>query len=219
MHDCIKTRHIQYIEKTWLRKYGLNITTGKYKVVCYSRKYESEETYTIEVAGDARFLHIRDKGCPEDMVKIRPIEEATDEAEWNRQNSETEYEWMYECLEEAKNIILNYHSVDGKEFLSRYKFNLFIQTDKEHAYGYINLDNYPYFNIGIHKILTKDTPDNRRMVRVVLVHELLHVIHPDWSEAQIQYNEELLMNKAGHFDALRNLEILYLSGKMRLCDR
>lgn len=56
------------------------------------------------------------------------------------------------------------------------------------------------------------------MLIVVLVHELLHAVHPDWNHDRINPKEKLLANKAGYFDALQEMEILAVSGKMRFCD-
>jgi len=57
------------------------------------------------------------------------------------------------------------------------------------------------------------------MVTVVLIHKLLHVLHGDWSEKQVSSEESRLANLGLHFDAIPNLDTLYLSGKMRLCDK
>lgn len=66
-HDCIKTRYVKFIRKTWVRKYGQNITTGLYKVVCDQCGYNSQEKL-IEGAGLERELHIADKHCNPESV-------------------------------------------------------------------------------------------------------------------------------------------------------
>jgi hypothetical protein len=214
---------VKNVRKTWLRRRGdkaLNVTTGRYRIVCDECGYTSIESYVIELAEQERIAHVSD--TEHRKVFLEEIIDESGTIATEIANKKQDYEvsdWMYDCLNEAKDIINNYHHEDCGQFLSKCTFNLFIQTDKEYAYSYISLDSYPHFRIGIHEVLAKDTPDNRRMVRVVLVHELLHAIHPNWSEERVWRGEELLMNKAGHFDALRNLEILYLSGNMRLCDR
>lgn len=130
-----------------------------------------------------------------------------------------EYKWMCNCLNDAKMIINAYHKgYDCKEFLSKSQFELFIQLDKQYAYGYIGLGMHPYYPIGIHNALKEDTMENRRMLIVVLVHELLHAIHPDWGHDFIRPEEAKLANLAGLYDALRNMERLFLSGKMSFCN-
>ena len=62
MHDCIETRYVKYIRKNWLRKYGQNITTGAYYVVCDQCGFESDYAM-IEIAGDMLQQHVKDKGC------------------------------------------------------------------------------------------------------------------------------------------------------------
>lgn len=128
-------------------------------------------------------------------------------------------DWMYDCLEEAKKIINTYHyDFDCKEFLENSEFRLFLQIDRPNAYGYIRLGLHPLYNIGIHKNMEKSTPENTKMVVVVLIHELLHALHPDAGHNEINPLERRFANKAGYYDALRNMEIMYLSGQMRFCD-
>jgi molecular chaperone DnaK len=130
----------------------------------------------------------------------------------------TKYKWMCTCLNEAKSIIRAYHGSEYREFLSRAKFELFIQQDKQYAFGHIQLGMDPYYPIGIHNALKEDTMDNRRMVTVVLIHELLHAIHPDWGHDRIRPAEHVLANKASLYDALVNMDRLFLSGKMSFCN-
>ena len=75
-----------------------------------------------------------------------------------------------------------------------------------------------YYPIGIHNALKEDTSDNRGMITVVLIHELLHAIHPDWGHDKIRPAEHVLANKAGLYDALVNMDRLFLSGKMSFCN-
>lgn len=131
-------------------------------------------------------------------------------------------DWMYDCLDEAKNIINLYHTqVDAKEFLEKTEFRLWIQTDKPNAYGYIIDPQIPraFYNIAIHKILSELDQKNIRMVTIVLVHELLHAIHPeDQNHSIVRPLEKVFANKAGYFDALREMEILAFNGKMKFCE-
>ena len=138
--------------------------------------------------------------------------------------SEREFapDWMYDCLDEAKSIINLYHTtVDAKKFLEKTEFRLWVQTDKPTAYGYI-VDPHiprPFYNIAIHKALSALDQKNIRMVTIVLVHELLHAIHPeDETHSIVTPLERVFANKAGYFDALREMEILAFNGKMKLCD-
>ena len=67
-HECRKITPVKYLRKRWLRKYGLNITTGKYKVVCDSCRYDSVMGEPIDMAGDKRKTHIDKNGCDEGKV-------------------------------------------------------------------------------------------------------------------------------------------------------
>ncbi|GEM_PF-160308 len=140
-----------------------------------------------------------------------PIREQTPES--NR------YRWMCICLNDAKAIINAFHTgYDCRTFLSKVEFELFIQQDTQYAFAHIGLGMHPKYPIGIHNALKEDSKENRGMLTVVLIHELLHAIHPDWGHDQIRPAEHVLANKAGLYDALRNMDVLFLSGKMSFCN-
>jgi len=143
--------------------------------------------------------------------------------------------WLSDCLEDAKNLIVEYHDekpddksfVDCKNFFAHKTFDVKLQNNGN-ASGDINLirglPSQPSYKIFIHDSLKEDTRDNRRMVTVVLVHQLLHAIHPsrmhDFTNVQKGINklEHELANRASYHDALLNLESLIQSGKMHLCN-
>ena len=125
---------------------------------------------------------------------------------------------MCESLDKARKIILEYHKYDTHEFFEHSSFRLHLQLDKQYAYGYINLSGGPVYYIGIHNSLKENTEKNRRMLVVVLVHELLHAIHPDWGHNKIIPEEKRLANLGNYFDALHEMSNLFLSGKMSLCN-
>lgn len=217
-HECSKVMAARHIEKAWLRKKGQNITSGHYWVVCKQCGYKSKEAFNVEHAEKFRQLHINMKECKSEMVVLRQ-DPSEIESEYQQipQIMNESADWMYECLEDAKSII-NQHHQNESEFLSGSKFSLHIQEDRESVYGYID-GTKPHYRIGIHASLSEDKLENRRMVTIVFVHELLHAIHHDWPESKVTYEERILANKAGYFDALHNMEILYLSGRMRLCSK
>ena len=126
--------------------------------------------------------------------------------------------WMCDSLEKAKSIILQHHQYDCLEFLTRAKFPLSLQLDKQYAYGYIHTVGGLFNPIGIHSSLKDNTPRNQRMLVVVLVHELLHAIHPDWGHDKIKPEENRLANLGMYYDAIKEMELLFLSGKMCLCN-
>jgi len=127
------------------------------------------------------------------------------------------YCWMCECLDDAKKI-LNAHHADCREFFKISKFRLFIQQlEMQYAFAHIQLTP-PVYSIGIHNAIKKKTLPNRRMLTIVLVHELLHALHPDWGHNRIIPEERRLANLAGYFDAFIEMDRLFLSGKMSLCN-
>ncbi|MFZ0184931.1 MAG: AN1-type zinc finger protein [Nitrosotalea sp.] len=143
--------------------------------------------------------------------------------------------WLSDCLEDAKNLIVEYHDekpddknfVDCANFFAHKTFDAKIQNNGN-ASGDINLirglRSQPSYKICIHDILREDTRDNRRMVTVVLVHQLLHAIHPsrmhDFVNGQKGINklEHEVANRASYHYAILNLESLNQSGKIHPCN-
>lgn len=222
-HDCRKTRNTKYIRKKWLRKKGINVSSGLYKVECDHCGYLSDQSYGIEVAGNIRLQHIRDSknNCPANMVFLEYLPDDFDreieKSPSQDSHAKEQADWLYDCLHKAQEIINTHHS-NQTNFFSSVKFSLFFQEDKPYAMGYID-GTYPFYPIGIHKNLSNPSDDNKRMIVVILVHELLHAIHHDWGHDRINPEERKLANLAGYFDALHNMEIFYLSGNFRFCDK
>lgn len=223
-HDCGKVLSAKHIEQDYLRKKGVNITTGKYMAVCKQCGYKSEFT-DIEQANEFRINHIKSNDCEKNLVKLREHDDdkkADDEFVESQSVSVSRNEcedWMYQCLAEAKSIIKKHHiDYDTKEFFENTTYELYIQNDREDAYAYITLSQSSHFPIGIHPILSENNSDNQRMLVIVLIHELLHAIHPDWRHDKINPLEDKLANLGCYFDALVNLRNLAITGKMRFCD-
>lgn len=72
-HDCVKDKHVKFVRKTWLRKYGQDISTGHYTVVCDVCGYVSKTASFIEIAGDERLAHISETGCDSKKVFLEGI--------------------------------------------------------------------------------------------------------------------------------------------------
>ncbi|MGB9124986.1 MAG: AN1-type zinc finger protein [Nitrosotalea sp.] len=143
--------------------------------------------------------------------------------------------WLFDCLEDAKNLIIEYHDekpddksfIDCANFFAQKTFDVKIQNNGN-ASGDINLirgfPSQPSYQICVHDMLGGDTRNNRRMVTVVLVHQLLHAVHPsrmhDLTNGQkgIKKLDHELANRASYHDALLNLESLIQSEKIYLCN-
>ena len=67
-HECVKTTPIKFLRKSWLRKYGVNISSGRYIVVCDVCGYVSQLGMLIDLAGEERTFHINTVGCDEKKV-------------------------------------------------------------------------------------------------------------------------------------------------------
>jgi len=143
--------------------------------------------------------------------------------------------WLSDCLKDAQNVITEYHDEkpddknfeDCAKFFASKTFGVKMQNNGN-ASGDINLikdlPSQPSYKIYVHDIFKDDTRDNRRMVTIIIIHQLLHAIHPsrmhDSANVQKGINrlEHEIANRASYHDALLNLESLRQSGKITLCN-
>lgn len=143
--------------------------------------------------------------------------------------------WLSDCLKDAQNALVEFHDerpddsnfADCAKFFASKSFGVKIQNNGN-ASGDINLirdlPSQPSYKIFVHDAFQDDTRDNRRMVTIILIHQLLHAIHPsrmhDSMPAQKGINkmEHDIANRARYHDALLNLESLHQSGKVNLCN-
>ncbi|HJW19051.1 MAG TPA: hypothetical protein VJ571_00660 [Candidatus Nitrosotalea sp.] len=142
--------------------------------------------------------------------------------------------WLSDCLKDAQNMMIEHHQekpddksfIDCTKFFADKTFGVKIQNNGN-ASGDINLigdlPSQPSYKICIHDMLGYDVRDNRRMVTIILVHQLLHAIHPSRAHDStsvrngINRMEHEIANRASYHDALLNLESLYQSGKINRC--
>lgn len=143
--------------------------------------------------------------------------------------------WLSDCLKDAQNVIVEFHDerpddsnfADCAKFFASKSFGVKIQNNGN-ASGDINLirdlPSQPSYKICIHDAFQDDTRDNRRMVTIILIHQLLHAIHPsrmhDSIPAQKGINkmEHDIANRSRYHDALLNLESLHQSGNLSPCN-
>jgi hypothetical protein len=143
--------------------------------------------------------------------------------------------WLSDCLEDAKNMIVECYDekpddkifADCAKFFASKIFDVKLQNNGN-ASGDINLirnlSSQPSYKICVHDMFKENTRDNRRMVTVILIHQLLHALHPsrmhDFTNGQKGINkiEHELANRASYHDAVLNLESLHQSGKISLCN-
>ena len=78
-------------------------------------------------------------------------------------------------------------------FFSDINLDLFILEDFIKTYGHIE-GRYPNFRIGIHPSLSGHTPENIRMLIIILVHQLLHAVYPNWTHDKISVEEKNIAN-------------------------
>jgi len=149
---------------------------------------------------------------------ISPYEIPVDQYVPDTDSNSEKYCWMCDSLNKAIEIIKTHHKEFNKSFFDTAKFELSLQLEKQYVYAFIQLTGSSTYPISIHNSLKEKTDSNQRMLVVILVHELLHAIHPDWGHDKIRPAEKRLANLAGYYDAIHDMEILFLSGKMSMCN-
>ena len=155
---------------------------------------------------------------------MSPYEIPVEEYEFASQNVSNqysnEYSWVCGSLAKAIDIIKTHHSHPeyNPNFFTVSRFEIYLQLDMQYAYAYIQLTGGPVYPIHIHNALKEESESNKKILVVTLVHELLHAIHPDWGHNKIRPAERRLANLAMYFDAYKEMEIKFLSGKMSLCN-
>jgi molecular chaperone DnaK len=143
-----------------------------------------------------------------------PVEQYVPDTDSNSEK----YCWMCDSLNKAIEILKTHHTEFDKSFFDTAKFELSLQLEKQYVFAYIQMTGGPVYPISIHNSLKEKTEENQRMLIVILVHELLHAIHPDWNHGKIRPAEKKMANLAGYYDALHKMDLLFLSGKMSLCN-
>ena len=155
---------------------------------------------------------------------MSPYETPVDDYEFASSNVSAEYskdyDWVCASLAKSIDIIKTHHnhSEYHPEFFDTARFEIYLQLDRQYAYAYIQLTGGPVYPIHIHNALKEESEANKKIMVVTLVHELLHAIHPDWGHNKIRPAERRLANLAMYFDAYREMEVKFLSGKMCLCN-
>ena len=149
---------------------------------------------------------------------MSPYEIPVDQYVPDTDSNSEKYCWMCDSLNKAIEIIKTHHKEFDKSFFDTAKFALSLQLEQQYVYAFIQMTGGPVYPISIHNSLKEKTDSNQRMLVVILVHELLHAIHPDWNHDKIRPAEKRLANLAGYYDAIHDMEILFLSGKMSMCN-
>lgn len=124
--------------------------------------------------------------------------------------------WLDELLEIAQSIINMYH-LDQSKFFKKCSFQFKFDHSANDAFGYVD-GNFPNYTIGIHELFSNPTDEDKRFVTMTIVHELLHIIHADWSEDQISREEYRIANLAHYFDTLQRRDGAYLARRKNLSE-
>lgn len=206
---------------------------GIISVTAYEIEGNAHDELTIDKMGNSVISPPELEFAHEEIEKIEkkhkrdimsPYETPVDDYEFASPKVSEEYTkdygWVCNCLAKAIEIIKTHHNHPEyhPDFFKTARFEIFLQLDMQYAYAYIQLTGGPVYPIHIHNALKENSEQNNRILVVTLVHELLHAIHPDWGHNKIRPAERRLANLAMYFDAYREMEIKFLSGKMSLCN-
>ena len=77
-HDCQRVLAAKNIEKDYLRRKGVNITSGEFQVVCNNCGFKTEFMEIVS-ANEERENHIQIKKCPSKSVLLRQSEKTKEE--------------------------------------------------------------------------------------------------------------------------------------------
>lgn len=123
----------------------------------------------------------------------------------------------FESLLQKAQYIINTHHKDESNFFSKCNFLIEFAQETDDATGFVD-GTFPNYRIGIHELLEDPTEGNQRFITMTIVHELLHIIHADWNEDQVAYEEYRLANLANYFDTLQRRDMAYLKRVRNLRD-
>lgn len=115
----------------------------------------------------------------------------------------------FEPLLQKAQYIVNTHHKNESEFFAKCNFLIEFAQETDDAFGFVD-GTYPNYRIGIHELFDKQTDEDQRFITMTIVHELLHIIHADWDENKIAYEEYRLANLAGYFNTLLRRDGAYL---------
>lgn len=206
---------------------------GIISVIAYEIEGNAHDELVIDKMGNSVIPPPELEFAHEEIEKIEkkhrrytmsPYETPVDDYEFASTAVSTEYTkdygWVCGCLAKAIDIIKNHHNHPEyhPDFFDTARFEIYLQLDMQYAYAYIQLTGGPVYPIHIHNALKDNSEQNQKILVVTLVHELLHAIHSDWGHNKIRPAERRLANLAMYFDAYREMEIKFLSGKMSLCN-
>ena len=206
---------------------------GIISITAYEIEGNAHDELTIDKMGNSVIPPPELEFAHEEIEKIEkkhkrdimsPYETPVDDYEFASPKVSEEYTkdygWVCNCLAKAIEIIKTHHNHPEyhPDFFKTARFEIYLQLDMQYAYAYIQLTGGPVYPIHIHNALKENSEPNNRILVVTLVHELLHAIHPDWGHNKIRPAERRLANLAMYFDAYREMEIKFLSGKMSLCN-
>lgn len=181
----------------------------------FRERIQNEDAFKI-LSNNPRFKKLIEKfyyTSQNDIGKEHVVHTESAKSESEQLDIANNLHWIRNCLTKAKLILLEHHN--SGEIINKFSFSIFVQRDNPQVYAYISGDP-PHFRIGIHPELSRESELTKRMLVVVLIHELLHTIYGT-QEGKVQYEEKILANRANYYDALVELENLALTGKMHFC--
>lgn len=69
-HQCPRVMAAKHVEKSWLKRVEMDVTHGRFVVICYECNYESSPE-DILLADEERSQHIKSSGHPTEKVWLR----------------------------------------------------------------------------------------------------------------------------------------------------
>lgn len=123
-------------------------------------------------------------------------------------------EWMSQRLCDAKTIIRNHHCDLSGDVV----FAIEVRYDFHHYFSSLEKNN-SHNTICVHYILRDPPYEYQSLVTLICLHQILHVIHPEWDEDRVYAKCRELARLAGYHNAVSIDNTYYKSERMRLCSR
>lgn len=220
-HNCQKVMAAKHIKGDYLREKGVNILSGRYRVECKIHGFVTDY-FGIEEANLKREEHIKQNNCKSVWLREHEEDREEDKAFVHKSRDEPsigknqQTEWLYDLLKKAQSII-NGHHMNQSDFFKDCNFRFRFDQETDDAFGYVD-GTFPDYVIGIHELFSNPTDEDKRFVTMTIVHELLHIIHHNWSEKEVVAEEYRIANLAGYFDTLQRRDGAYLKRRKNLKD-
>lgn len=131
--------------------------------------------------------------------------------------------WVEEIILEADAFLeKNHNDYANGEFFKRFRYYIEILDDPDwawgQAYSYGIEDGLTQCMFQVNPTLLEENPKNKFRIKLLVIHSVLHLIHPSWKYDRIEKEEKRLAKKGKYWNELKKQDDLWYSNyQYRLC--